>query len=219
MLLKPFTRKFWLFIVFCLIFILSVGSTIVLGRFVGGRGGRGGRGGGGGIYGHHDGGFYRHGWGWGWWGAGVTIAALPYGYGTIFYGGVPYYYYDNIYYTACSDGYCVVSPPDVNTAVTSESIAQPQITQPQTLTEGTAGTASAPNVSPVSAINTDMTSKSTINQPQKSSGQTVIVNIPNSNGGFTPVKLIKRAGGYIGPQGEYYTGNPTVDQLKVLYGK
>ncbi len=31
---------------------------------------------------------------------------------------------------------------------------------------------------------------------------------------------LKRAGtGYVGPQGEYYSDNPTVEQLKVLYGK
>ena len=46
----------------------------------------------------------------------------------------------------------------------------------------------------------------------------VVVNIPTSNGGFTPVKLIKQGSGYIGPQGEYYKGNPTVQQLEVLYG-
>jgi hypothetical protein len=50
-------------------------------------------------------------------------------------------------------------------------------------------------------------------------GQTITVNVPNSNGSFTPVKLVKYQGGYIGPQGEYYPGNPTVDQLRVLYGK
>jgi hypothetical protein len=47
----------------------------------------------------------------------------------------------------------------------------------------------------------------------------VTVNVPNTNGSFTPVTLIKQKDGYIGPQGEYYPGNPTVDQLKVLYGK
>ena len=50
-------------------------------------------------------------------------------------------------------------------------------------------------------------------------GQSIIINVPSSNGSFTPVKLVKYQGGYIGPQGEYYPGNPTVDQLRVLYGK
>jgi hypothetical protein len=50
-------------------------------------------------------------------------------------------------------------------------------------------------------------------------GQTITVNVPNSNGSFTPVKLVKYQNGYLGPQGEYYPGNPTVDQLRALYGK
>jgi len=45
------------------------------------------------------------------------------------------------------------------------------------------------------------------------------VNVPNSNGSFTPVELIRSGNGYIGPQGEYYPANPTVNQLKVLYGR
>ena len=56
-------------------------------------------------------------------------------------------------------------------------------------------------------------------QPQVSSGETPVVNVPNSTGGYTEVKLIKTNNGYIGPQGEFYPGNPTVDKLKVLYGK
>ena len=46
-----------------------------------------------------------------------------------------------------------------------------------------------------------------------------IVNIPNSDGTFTAVKLVKQDNGYVGPQGEYYSSHPTVEQLKVLYGK
>ena len=50
-------------------------------------------------------------------------------------------------------------------------------------------------------------------------GQTFTINVPNSSGGFTPVKLVKYKNGWLGPQGEFYPGNPTVDQLSVLYGK
>lgn len=55
--------------------------------------------------------------------------------------------------------------------------------------------------------------------PAAAVGETVIINIPNSDGSYTPVKLVKRNSGYIGPQGEYYPEHPTVEQLKVLYGK
>jgi hypothetical protein len=56
-------------------------------------------------------------------------------------------------------------------------------------------------------------------QYQAVSGETVTINVPNSNGSYTPVTLVKRNNGYIGPQGEYYGGHPTVEQLKALYGK
>ncbi|MDD5439687.1 MAG: hypothetical protein PHS37_05840 [Candidatus Omnitrophica bacterium] len=47
---------------------------------------------------------------------------------------------------------------------------------------------------------------------------TVTINIPSSKGGYTPVTLRKAGTGYIGPQGEYYSENPTVEELKTLYG-
>jgi len=46
----------------------------------------------------------------------------------------------------------------------------------------------------------------------------ITINVPNVRGGYTPVVLAKYGDGYIGPQGEYYPGHPTVEQLKVLYG-
>ena len=49
-------------------------------------------------------------------------------------------------------------------------------------------------------------------------GEAVEVNVPNSNGSYTTVKLTKSNNGYIGPQGEFYAGHPTVEQLKALYG-
>jgi len=54
--------------------------------------------------------------------------------------------------------------------------------------------------------------------PQSESSEAVVINVPDAHGGYTPVKLIKHKGGYVGPQGEYYD-HPTVKQLKVLYGK
>jgi len=49
-------------------------------------------------------------------------------------------------------------------------------------------------------------------------GETIEINVPNSNGSYTTVKLTKSNNGYIGPQGEFYAGHPTVEQLKALYG-
>ena len=56
-------------------------------------------------------------------------------------------------------------------------------------------------------------------QHQPLSGEAITINVSNANGSYTSVMLVKRSSGYVGPQGEYYSGNPTVDQLKALYGK
>ena len=50
-------------------------------------------------------------------------------------------------------------------------------------------------------------------------GQPIEVNVPNSDGTFTKITLFKHGNGYKGPQGEFYQGNPTVDQLRALYGR
>jgi hypothetical protein len=46
----------------------------------------------------------------------------------------------------------------------------------------------------------------------------VTVWITNSNGSRTSVTLTRQGGYYIGPRGEYYTGMPTNEQLRVVYG-
>ena len=50
------------------------------------------------------------------------------------------------------------------------------------------------------------------------SGETITINVPNANASYTPVTLVKKNNGYVGPQREYYDGYPTVEQLRVLYG-
>jgi hypothetical protein len=46
----------------------------------------------------------------------------------------------------------------------------------------------------------------------------VTVNIHNSNGSITPVKLNKSGVGYVGPRGEWYDHLPTEAELKPVYG-
>jgi hypothetical protein len=50
-------------------------------------------------------------------------------------------------------------------------------------------------------------------------GSFIVISIPKKDGGFVPVRLMKHGNGYIGPQGEFYAGHPTVDQLSALYGE
>ena len=48
----------------------------------------------------------------------------------------------------------------------------------------------------------------------------VIVHIPNSRDeGSTAIILTKSEGGFVGPQGEFYSEFPNISQLKVMYGK
>jgi hypothetical protein len=63
------------------------------------------------------------------------------------------------------------------------------------------------------------TSYVVVSPPPVDYGDKIVVNVPNSRGGFTVVTLTKSGGGYIGPQGEFYSGNPTMEQLKALYGR
>lgn len=46
----------------------------------------------------------------------------------------------------------------------------------------------------------------------------VTVNVTNSNGSISPVKLIKQGVGYVGPNGEFYDHLPTEAELKPTYG-
>jgi outer membrane lipoprotein SlyB len=47
---------------------------------------------------------------------------------------------------------------------------------------------------------------------------TVTVNMTNSNGSVSQVRLRKQGIGYVGTRGEYYPTLPTEDQLRPIYG-
>ena len=156
-------------------------------------------GGGRGSHYYRDGRWYRHGWLW----FDTAVAALTIGalvdsipprYTTVVYGGVPYYYYDNAYYRPYpAGGYIVVPPP----AVAQPVMIAPEMAQP--------------------VVAAPVYQQTAPSQPQIP--DTLTVNIPNSKGGYTAVMLKRSGNGFVGPQGEYYPEHPTVDQLKVLYGK
>lgn len=135
-----------------------------------------------------------YGWGsyWPYWSVGAYFSYIPDDYSTYYVDGTPYYYCDGSYFTPYSNGYMVVPAPDLSNAVTAEPMVQ-----------------AAPEEIPAEAA---------AEQPQSTSTGLITINIPNSKGGFTPVKLVKSKGGYIGPQGEFYSGHPTIAELKVLYG-
>ena len=146
------------------------------------------------------GGYYWHGGYWGYGDAivsglvvGATIASLPPYYSTVYVGGVPYYYDGTYYYQPASGGYVVA--------------ANPTIMAPAAMVTAPGPVAVAPATTQV------------ITPAPSASSNTVTINIPNSRGGYTPVVLTKKGDGYVGPQGEYYKGHFSVEQLKSLYGK
>ena len=47
---------------------------------------------------------------------------------------------------------------------------------------------------------------------------TVVINVNNENGSYTPVTLRQEGGTYVGPRGERYLQLPTEEQLKQVYG-
>jgi hypothetical protein len=144
-------------------------------------------------YAYHGGRWHSHGWfgfdyAVGYPPVGVIVASLPFGYTRIIYAGAPYYYYDNIYFSACPGGYIVVPAPQPREEVTPDS-------------------------------REDAAESATITAKSAAANDLIVVNIPKKSGGFIPVKLTKHGSGYVGPQGEFYSGHPTVEQLSVLYGE
>ena len=162
---------------------------------------RGGGRGGGGRYYWHGGRWYNNGWFW--FDAGVTAltigavaASLPPAYATVYNGGVPYYYYDGVYFRPCPSGYVVVPAPAPATYV----VAAPAVTQPFV-------------TAPVE--NTNIVQQAS----PATQGEYFTVNVPNYKGGYSPVTLTRSGTGFIGPQGEYYQEFPKIKQLKEMYGK
>jgi hypothetical protein len=157
----------------------------------------------GGYYGGYYHGYYGAGPYWPYWYGfapciGTFVGYLPYGYTTVLVDGTPYYYYGGYYFSPYSNGYMIVPEPESAASATSQD-------------QGVAPV--VPPASPAGANKQTMAA-----QPKSASGDTTIINVPNSKGGFTPVRLIKYKNGYVGPQGEFYAGHPTVDALKALYG-
>lgn len=194
----------------------------------GGPGHGGGRGGGpghgGGYYGwgggaprhyYNNGHWYRRGWlGFdifvGALALGALVDALPPRCTTVVVAGAPYYYYDGYYYRPYpAGGYVVVAPPVFAQPVEVVQPVAPVVAVPTPVY--TAAPAPAPAAPAAAAIAQA--------QPQSQGPESITVNIPNARGGYTAVTLKKSGTGYLGPQGEWYSENPTVEQLKVLYGK
>ena len=179
----------------CSLVLLLAGAS----SMAAGRGSDGHRGGNGGFHNRGSGfrvAFWDHGWFLGfnhrhYWG-GFSIGMKWFGGPTVVVAGIPYYYYGGCYYVPAGDNLVVAEPP----------FPQPSAGETQL-----AEAAAAPQAQPAQQ-----------STAVEDVGDSVIINVPNSSGGFTPVTLVKTDAGYLGPQGEYYPDHPTVAELKVLYG-
>src|ERR1035437_6143579 len=212
-------------------------------------GGGGSRGGGGGFRGgdYHGGwGGYHGGWGGPRWGWGGWCWALPLAATAVVLAGATYYYDEGIYYQRMGNGYIVVPEPVGPVVTTIPAGYQPtiingvayytingvtymytpngyQMVQQPTIVQA----ATQPNIviapNPAAPQQQAAPNPSVENAAQGISASNAqdsfSVNIPNSKGTYTPVTLRKSGNGFIGPQGEFYTQFPSIEQLKAMYAK
>ena len=148
--------------------------------------------GGGGRHYYSGGSWYRHGW------LGFDIAVSALAIGALIDSLPPRYstvVVGGVPYYYYDNYYYQPYPYGGYVVVPPPVLAQPLVVAPQAVTTAA------------------------IAQPQPQIQEESTINIPNARGGYTAVTLKKAGAGYVGPQGEYYSDNPTVEQLKVLYGK
>jgi hypothetical protein len=125
---------------------------------------------------------------------GAVVTTIPAGYQPVVIDGVTYYIVNGVTYMYTPNGYQVVPQPQTIVIQNNDTVA-PAPTVVQTV----------PNVQSTMASSNAMNA--------------FTVNIPNSKGGYTAVVLKRSGAGFIGPQGEYYTEFPRLEQLKVMYAK
>lgn len=156
-----------------------------------------------------------------------TCHVLPHGHHTLIaLGGHRYYYSDGVYYRGYPGNYEIISAPigvvvssipwgyhqrwihgkiyyEYNDTYYVPILGGYQVVQPPIIEQTTTMIAPQRQANFIVAdINEDLT-----------------INIPNLQGGYTPVILKRSGNGFIGPQGEFYSEFPRVSQLKVMYGK
>ncbi|MFA5143437.1 MAG: DUF6515 family protein [Candidatus Omnitrophota bacterium] len=121
---------------------------------------------------------------------GAVVTTIPQGSQPVIVDGIPYYNINGVTYMYTPQGYQVVPQP--KTIIIKNYTVEEKTSAPATTAKGTVAS---------------------------NSEESFTVNIPNSKGGYTAVTLKRSGNGFIGPQGEYYTEFPKIEQLKVMYGK
>lgn len=121
---------------------------------------------------------------------GAIVTSIPQGVQPVIVDGVAYYNINGVTYMYTPQGYQVVPQP--KTIVIKNYTVEQKASTNITAAKGTVAS---------------------------NSEESFTVNIPNSKDGYTAVTLKRSGNGFTGPQGEYYTEFPKIEQLKVMYGK
>jgi hypothetical protein len=167
-------------------------------------------------YGWHD----HPGWGY-------HVHFLPAGYATIWVGGARYYYDDGLYYTYVGNGdYVLVDPPvGAFVAAIPPDFAAIVVNGRTYYTNGgvyyilTRHHGYKVVAAPVRYAQPQVVTTVTTMPPPPPAQDTFTVNVPNSNGSYTPITIRRSGNGYVGPQGEFYAAFPSVAQLRAMYAK
>jgi hypothetical protein len=125
---------------------------------------------------------------------GAVVTTIPAGYQPVIIDGTPYYIINGVTYMYTTYGYQVVPQP--RTIIVQNNVNN-----------------DAPLITPVQSAS------GVPNTPVTNTNNSFTVNVPNNKGGYTAVTLKRSGTGFTGPQGEYYSEFPRIEQLKVMYVK
>ena len=165
---------------------------------------------------------------------GAMIKTLPERHKVIVYDNTDYYYYNSAYYVKEPTGYTVVTPPPSVITSNAPAVEAPEktvvVTVPnpngsymsvtlQKYSDGYVGPNGEfypdyPTIDQLKAMYAKDSAFAERPEPEE-----MTFEIPNKNGSITKVKVTRTKDGYVGPEGEYYTQKPTLDQLAVMYAK
>ena len=171
-------------------------------------------------YWHGQGDWYGHGYGWGspaafWTGFGLTAGAIALG---AYDYGYQYPYTYNIpqvvYQPAPQVTYVQQPEPQIVYQPAIQQSVQQYVQQPQVIVQQVHD---GPPAYPM--IETPQQDKTKNDSSNTASNGIVNIYLPNGNGTFTVVPLIRTATGFMGPMGEFYVDHPDVNDLQKKYVK
>jgi hypothetical protein len=165
---------------------------------------------------------------------GAMITSIPERHKVIVYNNTDYYYYNSAYYVKQPTGYTVVTPPPSVVSSNAPAVEAPEktvvVTVPnpngsyipvtlQKYSDGYVGPNGEfypdyPTLDQLKAMYSKPSAAAERPEPEE-----LTFDIPNKNGSVTKVKITRTKDGYVGPEGEYYTQKPTIEQLKIMYAK